>query len=149
MRNVTGTVANKRQLFWFPQTRYSYLCTDFIRMIRNRRLLAVIDISHRQPKEANVYETLPYKGCALRTCVQDNANEDFGQITLAGCALDNANEDKGSRPDNISWLTRYCINTAFLLSPTSTSLSICLPICAFHQSCTVQLLTLYMCIRAA
>ena len=93
MRNVTGTVANKRQLFWFPQTRYSYLCTDFIRMIRNRRLLAVI--SHRQPKEANVCETLPYKGCALRTCVQDNANEDtevvvilggnkHGQITLAG-----------------------------------------------------------------
>ena len=49
--------------------------------------------------------------------MQDNANEDFGQITLAGCALDNANEDKGSRPDNISWLTRYCINTAFLLHP--------------------------------
>ena len=54
-----------------------------------------IDISHRQPKEANVCETLPYKGCALRTCVQDNANEDkevvvilggnkYGQITLAG-----------------------------------------------------------------
>ena len=109
MRNVTGTVANKRQLFWFPQTRYSYLCTDFIRMIRNRRLLAVIDISHRQPKEANVYETLPYKGCALRTCVQDNANEDTGSRGDTG--------RKQTRPDNISWLTRYCINTAFLLHP--------------------------------